>query len=490
MQYLYEASDPAGRAVLGKLDCASEEAARDLLLQMGFRPLSLAPVTQAQPPTAAPVSEPTQYAVMPAGADLQQISPAEQQEEEEEVLIGRPTRAAAVGYASALPAQAAVQNKVGTINLTGNAAKSLKRTTLKPAPAPTTSAQYTLVPPNASKLAGVSTRDLMFFFRQLASLIQSGITLYNALNNLAARTPNKHLRQAASEMAQAAHDGRSVSSVMLNYPRIFPEHISATVLSGETGGFVDIALGEVATSFEENIALYKFTWIPKFMAVQAWYSLVFAIPLFPDLFSQFNIQQGLIHYAWQCLTVCLPIAVGGHLLAIWIGRRLRLPEYKQKVDALALKVPPFGTLQKEAALNTFLRVIRRLYNAGIQPTQAWECAMHTPANLVVRNKLRSAYQQIQTGMPLPDAMQSTGLFDSEVEQLIFTGHESGQLVEMLDQATNYYQDLTLRSLGKARFMMFRYGVLAMLLLGGAALIIMTKTYYQGMFDYVNKYFAP
>src|SRR2546427_8475255 len=72
-----------------------------------------------------------------------------------------------------------------------------------------------------SKLSGAKAKDLALFFRQFASLVRSGISLYQALENLGPRSSHPALVQTAREMAEAAHGGGRISDVMEKYPRLY-----------------------------------------------------------------------------------------------------------------------------------------------------------------------------------------------------------------------------------------------------------------------------
>ena len=133
-------------------------------------------------------------------------------------------------------------------------------------------------------------------------------------------------------------------------------------------------------------------------------------------------------------------------------------------------------------------MLRRLYHAGIMPIHAWEGAMNTASNVVIRDQLARSYELMQSGSTLSDAFASTGLFADQVEQMVFTGQQSGQVVEMLDQAAAYYEQRAEEATGKARFMMLRIGILAMLIFGGIAVCWMAKSYFAGIFNIVDNEF--
>lgn len=106
------------------------------------------------------------------------------------------------------------------------------------------------------------------------------MTVYMALDNLAPRTANKNLSLVAKEMATAARTGSPISDVMARYPHIFPEHVVATLRGGELGGFIEIALSEIALDYEQRVALYRWVWVPKAIFAVSYSALPFVIPLF------------------------------------------------------------------------------------------------------------------------------------------------------------------------------------------------------------------
>ena len=380
------------------------------------------------------------------------------------------------GNAARVATQSRTVTQTGSLTQTGS---GLKSGALYRPPSVTT------IPVNASKLGGVKTRDLMFFFRQLGQLVHSGMSVYAALDNLAGRTRNENLAKTAKAMADSARTGGKVSDVMANYPRIYPEHVVGLVRAGETGGFLEIALTEIADVYDANIKLYRTAWIPKLMATQAFFMFAVAQPLFPTLFPNFELKL----YLALVLLRNLPITFALYFLIKIASRYLQLPQYRYLRDDWSLRLPPFGTLQRLTALTNFMRVLRRLYAAGLAPGAAWEGAMYTASNVVIRDRLATAYAQMQSGATLAQAFQTTGLFQDNVEQMILTGQQSGTVVESLEQVGNYYQMQAEEATGKARFMMLRLGILAMLILGGGTVIWMAKTYFKSIFDFADS-FAP
>ncbi|HZO88939.1 MAG TPA: type II secretion system F family protein [Chthonomonadaceae bacterium] len=463
MNFFYEAVDETGKTVLGKIDAVDAADVQRRLLQMGYRPQSIAPNLGAAPTN------------VPAVQNQASLNGAS----EMPLLTGN---APPVGQQLTMK-QGAV--RTGSITLAGNAARVVGKQT-RSALTQARSLQTPAPAVPATPLGGVKTRDLLLFFQQLASLVRSGMTLYTALENLAQRTPNRNLARTAREMAEVAHTGGRISDVMAQYPGIFEAHIIGIIRAGEMGGFLDTALAEIADDYQKNISLYRATWLPKLLATQALFTLALAQPVFPNLFPNFDVRRYLALVLFRNLPIALAVYWG-----IRLGSRLlQKPQNRRLRDSWALRLKPFGELQRQTALANFLVALRRLYAAGVSPIQAWEGAMNTASNAVLREELAQAYALMQQGASLPEAFAATGLFANEVEQLILTGHQSGEVVEMLDRAAEYYHLRAEEAASQARFMMLRYGILALLVLGGITSIWLTYSYFHGIFDWVDKFFAP
>ena len=493
MNFLYEAVDASGETTLGKIEATDATEAQRRLVQSGYRPLSIAPTTNsALTETPLPIRTPYD-----TPAQLQSQS----QSQRSTVIQAQPRMTSApmqVNQNTAMARQMLSQSSTGTASgmiLSGNAAKTSTKTRAKTTltTAPSTSGALPAVA-NASKLGGANSRDLMLFFQQLASLVKSGMTINSALDNLGPRTRNANISQTAREMANAAKTGGKVSDVMAQYPRIYPDHVVGMVRAGELGGFLEIALAEIAFTYEQNIALYKGAWLPKFLALQALFALPLGLPLMSSVFKvrpggdldlKANIHDYLIQAAIQ-FALCGIL----YFLVVLGARRLQLPQFRHFRDSLSLKMPPFGALQRQAALANFVRMLRRLYQAGVSPTQAWEGAMWTASNVVIREKLAGSYDMMQKGASFADAFTATGLFHDSIEQLLVTGQASGQMPEMLDQAAGYYQQQMEESASKVKRAIFLWGVRAMLVFGGILICWVAYSYFHGIFNFVDNFMKP
>lgn len=437
MQYFYEALDSSGQIVVGKIEGNTVEEVRTRLAERGYHPRSLAVDANSQQPA-------------------QSLAPPQN-----------------------LPI-ATVAQRQGGVTLAGNAARYAKQSRVAP------QVKTTFSPPTqantGSNLGGVSDKDLLLFFQQIAALVRSGMTLFTALDNLGARTQNPVLRKLVQEMASFAQRGGRVSDVMAQYPRIFPEHSVGMVRAGELGGFVEISLEEIALDYEQKMAINKWTWLPKRMITLSYFALPFGIPLFGTLFSSLDIAANLKLYLSQVLLIYLPLFTALYAGVIVAYYNIQNPKWRHFRDKMVLSLPPFGTLQRQVALGNFVRMLRRLYRAGVAPIHAWDGAMQTANNVHIRESLASSYLMMQQGATMGEAFAHTRLFDNSIEQLIITGEQSGELDVMLDRAAEQYQNAMQESTNHVRNGIARIGRLGMLVLGGVLLCWLAFSYFRAVLN--------
>ncbi len=466
MQYFYEALDSSGQLIVGKVDGNSVDEVKTRISQQGYQLRSLAPDMG------------TTGTLLPNAQNLPVVSAPLPQS----VAVPAPPVAR---YAT--PVQA--QPRSGMV-LAGNAAKVASRQKAVPQGRQIAPGYQLPHVSNVSNMGGVNDKERLLFFTQLQSLVYSGMSVYMALDSLAGRTQNRNLTLVIREMRDAAHNGRPISAVMARYPHIFPEHVTATLSGGELGGFLEIALSEIALDYEQRVALYRWVWLPKLIFALSFFAIPLIIPLMPSFYETAMTGKATAFFALYLKRVLFyfPVSLGLFGGVILLSRKFQQPKYRYKRDEWSLKMPPFGTLQRQIALGNFVRMLRRLHHAGVSPTQAWEGAMLTASNVVLRDKLAQSYAIMQKGASLGDAFAQTGLFDNSIEQLIITGEQSGQLGEMLDRAAGFYQQEADNAKKRVQMAMFRMGCIGMMIASGFTACWLAYTYFQGAFHFVDTAF--
>lgn len=329
--------------------------------------------------------------------------------------------------------------------------------------------------------AAARPQDLAIFFRQFAALARGGISPFQALESLAPRTTPPGLARAAAAMRDSARAGGAASAPMERFPGLFPAHVTGAVRAGETGGFLDVALDEVALGYEQDAAFEKGLRWPRILVVQAILGIALAQPAFPTLVPDLRVGA----FFSLALLRNMPIALG--LLALpRMARRWALGAGRAaRIDALLLRLPVLGEMSRRRALAAFVRMLRRLYAAGIAPTTAWRGAADATPNAVIRGRLAEAHTLLQRGAPLQDAFSSVRLFPVQAEQLMATGVLSGEVLPMLDRIATLCQDDYDHAFSRARGSVLHVLLAGSIALTGGLMIYLTRTYFDSVFNFTK-----
>lgn len=330
----------------------------------------------------------------------------------------------------------------------------------------------------------VPPRMLAAFFRQIATLVRSGISLQQAFVDLASITRNKHLRMACSEMHGAVGSGQKLSGAMARFPHIFPVHATASVWAGELSGRLDIALDEVATDLEREASdtlFGKIGWgITKATAIFC----LFAFPFF-DMKKVLNAAMAnstaqAQHNIIQLLVSVLMLAVPGSVVLIVLflawGRAKQVPAVRRVLDSLVLRAPLWGKLHRCQSNARFLHVLDTLYAAGISPPTAWDAASLTARNSEIAAKLKNVRATMPNAERVSNLFEIAGIFEPEDVGTAMTGEKAGRLPEALANLSAAYEDKisSLRTWG--RVCSIHALVLSQIVLTGIAVILMAASY--------------
>ena len=97
------------------------------------------------------------------------------------------------------------------------------------------------------RLTRVKFDDMIFFTRQLQTIIRSGIPLLTGLEAIEEQTENKRLKAALGQLRKDIDKGQSLSDSLAKHRGIFPEVYIAMVRAGEIGGSLEEVLDRLSS---------------------------------------------------------------------------------------------------------------------------------------------------------------------------------------------------------------------------------------------------
>jgi type II secretory pathway component PulF len=302
----------------------------------------------------------------------------------------------------------------------------------------------------------VSAKQLENFTRLLSSLLASGVPLSRALTILVKEASNPAAAAKWKEVHDLVIDGMSLADAMAKTPETFPRVYTAMVEAGETGGFLDVVLAQIADfqAREKDLKAKVMTAMlyPCILLVLAIGVLVvlltFFIPKFQTVFNSIHgslplITQVIIAASHVIRSYGLFVAVGV-VATVLLVRNWFLSEKGRRVwETFLLKSPIVGPLTAQFAMARFCRMLGTLLGAGVPLIQGLNVSRRSIGNQILVDAVEQSIQAVQQGGRLGQSLaECKGLFPSSALEMISVAEESGKLdVELVRIANVTESDL-------------------------------------------------
>ncbi len=299
----------------------------------------------------------------------------------------------------------------------------------------------------------ITTADLTFATRQLATMISAGIPVAQAIDGIGRGHENPSMQEMLSSIRQDVESGTNLSVALARYPLHFDLLYRSLVDAGEQSGTLDILLDKVAT-YKEKIEALKskiksamlYPTAVLFVAIIVTaLLLIFVIPQFESLFQNFGgdlptLTKSIVELSrwfqanwWLFFGVLIGSIVGAN----YVYKRSERLQFA--VDRISLRLPVFGQIFKKSTIARFARTLSTMFGAGVPLVDALETVANASGNRVYTQAILQVRNEVSTGRSLATTLAESGLFPSMVLQMVETGEESGELELMLLKIAEFYE---------------------------------------------------
>jgi type II secretory pathway component PulF len=297
--------------------------------------------------------------------------------------------------------------------------------------------------PRAAKSAvgRVPQSSVETFSRELANLLAAGVPITRGLSILRRESSHPAARAQWSAIYDDVAGGMPLAEAMSRWPKSFPAVYVAMVHAGETGGFLDVVLTQIAEfRARERDLKGKFRnalAYPSILAVLAVAVLIFLmtffIPRFSTIFTGVGgnmpaltraivaISRFITDYGLAILAVLV-------VLVIVLRRLLASPAGQLAAQQATLRLPVIGKLVARFALVRFCRMLGTLLGAGVPLVASLKVAREAVGNRVLSDAVGQSIEQVQKGKGLARSLAGNSrLFPGSVIEMIAVAEESSRL---------------------------------------------------------------
>ena len=299
----------------------------------------------------------------------------------------------------------------------------------------------------SSKISG---RDLENFTRLLSSLLAAGVPLSRALVILHKEASSPAAGAKWKEIHDLVIDGMSLADAMAKSPETFPRVYVAMVQAGETGGFLDLVLAQIADfqAREKDLRgkvmtamLYPAILLMLALGVVV-FLLVFFIPKFQTIFSGFGaalpmLTQVIIGTSHALRSYGLFILAGIFVLGFSLRTWFNSEKGRRSWEGFILRAPVVGPLVAQFAMARFCRMLGTLLGASVPLVQALNVARKSIGNQILVDAVSESITRVSEGSQLGQSLANCrGLFPGSVIEMISVAEESGKLDTELVRIAN------------------------------------------------------
>ena len=295
----------------------------------------------------------------------------------------------------------------------------------------------------AAKFTGgrVSQNAVETFSRELANLLAAGVPIARGLSILRRESSNPAARAQWSAIYDDVSGGMPLADAMARWPKSFPGVYVAMVHAGETGGFLDVVLMQIAEfrARDRDLKgkLRNAMAYPSILAVLAVgvviFLMTFFIPRFSVIFRDLKgnmpaLTRAIVAISDFITNYGLGILVVLVVLVLVLRRVLKSPAGQLAAQQATLRLPVIGKLAARFALVRFCRMLGTLLGAGVPMVASLRVAREAVGNRVLADAVGQSIEQVQKGKGLARSLAGNSrLFPGSVIEMIAVAEESGRL---------------------------------------------------------------
>jgi len=294
-------------------------------------------------------------------------------------------------------------------------------------------------------LAGSGKKDVAGFTKELATMLNAGIKLTDALSVLTLQVSNPHLRAAVTEIRDRVVTGESFADAIAEYGQFFDLIYTSMVRVGEVTGTLGNTLSTISAFMDKRQKLEaKMTTVMMYPAILFLFCiivvLVITIVVIPQITEQLQktgqelpwITNAIMGFSNVMRSWWIIAIIGGIAGLIFLYKRLVKTEKGAYLrDKFILASPGFGKLMKQEIVARFTSTLATLLGSGLSMAESLRVVSQVTGNVIMTNAIRQARERILSGADISTPLRESGVIDPAIAHMVTIGEKSGELEQML-----------------------------------------------------------
>ena len=330
----------------------------------------------------------------------------------------------------------------------------------------------------------LSVADLAFTLTQLSTYIKAGITLIDGVRILAKQAEKQEKKKIYQLIIYDLLSGDSFSDALSKQPKVFPKLLVNMVRSSELTGDLPNILDDMANYYtdvdksrKEVKSAMTYPAIVSILAILViTFVFIWVVPQYTSMFEGFHQELPAV----TKITIKISDFVSNHLIDILLAIILVLLLYlylfkhvrsfKLMMQTFFLKLPVIKNLIKYKEISMFSRTFASLINHGVYINDSMDVLLKVSENEVYRNIIKKTVDNLNAGGKISETFKDNPAIPVVAYEMIVTGESTGNLGEMLEKVSDYYDGLNrnsanaIKSLIEPALIIFLAGVVGVVIL--------------------------
>ena len=299
----------------------------------------------------------------------------------------------------------------------------------------------------------ITTKDLVIFVRQFATMIDSGLPLVQCLEIQAQQAGNPTMRDQLKVIKESVESGSTFADALKKFPQTFDDLFRNLIAAGEIGGILDTILNRLAVFLEKNEKLKRqikgaMTYPSIVMLVAGivvTVLLIKVVPTFEQMFKEFGGElpaptQFVVNLSTWLQGNWYFMIAGGVVAWYAIKMSYNHPKGRFIMDGFFLRLPVLGDVIRKVAVARFCRTLGTMVSSGVPILDGLEICSRTAGNKVIEAAVMKAREGISEGRSISEPLTEAKVFPDMVCQMISVGESTGALDIMLNKIADFYED--------------------------------------------------
>jgi type IV pilus assembly protein PilC len=294
--------------------------------------------------------------------------------------------------------------------------------------------------------------DLLVFSRQLATMLEAGVTMLRSFDVILSQIQSKQLFVATTRIHDDIEQGSSLSVALAKHPKIFNQFWVSLAEVGEASGTMPLVLNKLAQHVEQDAAfqsaIISAMVYPVILCIVCTGAVIFfalvVAPKFEDVFNQMHAELPLMT---RCLLATFTFIKHYLLLIFGVGFGIFLalkayfstPLGTLHFEKIMYKLPVVGDITRLIVVERFSAQMAILIESGVPILYALEISEKLVNNRTCGLVVAQVREGVRDGKSMADALLEAGFFPMMAVQMIKVGEETGELGKMLKHVAEFYQ---------------------------------------------------